>query len=218
MNKKPKIYGSIIAIVLTLFILSTALESSTINDLFWLSAVLGGIGIAAKIVQNKKLSQHLNQLNQRQQTGINFGIDDCRDIAKEWAKNNYSGELKKAKGMSFDWTQASSDIAPVYDFSKEEWIHARYFYTQYGPKNKGTLIFIDATNGEVMSPKPVKKHKLKDEPFEHLEMYRMTRKMAGRIGMSNGEQNHRNPGYVPVSGIPVNQDMMPQEHDTGENN
>lgn len=214
MNRKAKIYGGIGGIVLVLFAVSRITNISTVDDLFVLSAVLGGIGIAGKYVKDSKIREKLSQVNQSN-TGIKFGMIDCREIAQEWARQEYSGKIKSKKGMSFDWTQAETDIAPVYDFSEKEWIHVRYFYTQYGPKNKGTLIFVDATNGEPLTSKPVHQDVLKEEPFEHLEMYRMTKSMRSRIAMGGADDQRQVQGVV--NGIPVQQFPQPSQDEGGDN-
>lgn len=211
MNKDARIYGTIIGIVSLLYILSSSFKIASLNDLFVLSAALGFIAIAGKILKDNKIADKLNRLGGAQAKGRRHSLNECREIAKDWAKKNYDGEVKKARGMSFDWTQASTDIAHVYNFKDEEWIEARYFYTPYGPKNKGTLIFVDATYGETITSKPVKKSVLKDEPFEHLEMYRMTKNMRSMVARGNVDGNNQQPM---INGIPVNQNMFQQPNNS----
>lgn len=208
MNRDAKLYGGIIVIVAGLYLAKSTFDNSGLNDLFVLSALLGGIGIAARLVKDKKVKQHLQRFSEDSK-GVNYGFKDCKEIAKEWSKEEYQGRIKGKKGMSFDWSQAKTDIAPVYDFSDDDWIHARYFYTQYGPNNKGTLIFIDATNGRFMTSMPVHKHNLKDDPFMHLEMYRMTKRFASRITHSDDE-NHN---VQALTGIPIQGNVSTTEGD-----
>lgn len=201
MSKGIKFYLVIVTPVALLYVLSSALDISGLRELFLVSGLLAAVYLTGQFFAQLKESEHYKRLNEAtNNTGSVYSIDDCKETAKDWAKRNYSSQIKKKKGMSFEWTQASSDLAPVYDFTSEEWIYVRYFYTNYGPKNKGTLIFIDATNNEFMTSKPVHEQDLKDRPFEHLEMYCMTREMQGRIGVTGNEQNH-NVVYK-VDGIP----------------
>jgi len=202
MNKNAKIYGSIILVLVGLYLLSTFMNISALDDLVIVSVILGGIGVAGKIVKDKKLSNKLKQYSSKGSSGgINYSTDDCKEIAKEWAKNNFHGKINSKKGVSFDWTQSSTEPAPIYNFRDEEWIDVRYFYTPYGSKNQGVFIFIDATNGEHYATKPVKKHEMKENPYNYLESYKHTKRFAGRIrhGDDDGQR-------VPqITGIPVTQ-------------
>jgi hypothetical protein len=202
MNRNARVVTGVAVILLVLSLVGSFVSDYSLTDVVLIYFVAGVIAVGGAAVKRVKIKEYLEEMDDSGSGGSFYSIDECREIAKDWARNNYHGRVKSEKGMSFDWTQASSDIAAVYDFTNQEWIKARYFYTQYGPKDKGTLIFIDATNGEVLSPKPVKRHDLKDEPFEHLEMYRMTRKMRGRITANPDQQNQGqvvNPGGIPAS-------------------
>lgn len=200
MDRDVQVYGGTLLIVGVTYILSTYLNVAALNDLLVLTAVLGAIGLGGKIVKDRKLGEKLSQYSNSNSSGINYSFEQCVEIAKEWSKDHYSGRIKSKKGMSFDWTQASSDPVPVYNFASEEWIMVRYFYTQYGPKNKGTLIFVDATNGDFMTSKPVKWRDVKKEPFKELEMYNMTRRFFRSIPRKEGENQGSGPM---IQGIPI---------------
>lgn len=199
MNHDQKIYGSIIGTVSTLFILSSLMNAAVIQDLFVLSFVLGGIGLAGKIIKDFKIREKIQQ-GRNGGRGWNYGIDECKEIAKEWAKENYKHHIDSKKGLSFDWTQSSSDPVQVYDFEEDEWFWVRYFYTPYGPKSKGTYIFVDADQGEVMTPRPVPYHDQKDDPYMYLEQYRLTKRFASRI-RTGGDDTNNQPVYM--GGIPL---------------
>lgn len=210
MNKDAKIYGGVIVLVVGLYLAKSTFDSNALNDLFVISAVLGAIGIGAKIVQDKKLTSKLQNYSQRSNSGIKYSTNDCKQIAKDWAKKNFHGKINSKKGVSFDWTQSSTDPAQIYDFRNEEWIFIRYFYTPYGPKNKGVFIFVDATNGDHYATKPVDKHEMKDNPYNYLESYRQTKRFAGRIryGDNNDQQ-----GIQAVTGIPITQGSVADPED-----
>lgn len=206
MNKDAKIYGGIIVVVGALYLASSSLDIAGLDDLFMVAAALGGIGIAAKIVQDKKITNRLQNYGKGKGAGIKYSTNDCKEIAKEWAKQNFHGKISSKKGVSFDWTQSSTEPVDVYDFRNEEWIAVRYFYTPYGPKGKGVYIFVDASNGEHYATKPVKKHEMKNNPYNYLESYRQTKRFRGRITHGENEQNQN---IAALTGIPVNQGFQP---------
>lgn len=202
MNRDQKIYGTSIVLIAVLFFLSRSLEIARINDLFITVLVMGVIGLGGKFVRDNKIAEKLSSLKKGQSSGSQYSFTECKEIAVDWAKKNYSNRLDKRKGVSFDWTQASSEPVPVYDFANQEWLTIRYFYTTHGPKNKGALIFVDATNGEVYASKPVKKFGQKTNPFNHLKSYRMTKRRLPSIGaMENGEDISKYPESG--KGVPI---------------
>lgn len=212
MNRDAKLYGGIIVVVAALYLAKSTFDSNALNDLFVVSAVLGAIGIGGKLVQDMKIKNRLNKHRKSKGAGISYSTNACKDIAKEWAKENFHGKINSKKGVSFDWTQSSTDPAQVYDFRNEEWIFIRYFYTPYGPKNQGVFIFVDATNGDHYATKPVKKHEMKDNPYNYLESYRQTKRFAGRIRYGDDDQNQN---IQAVTGIPVTNGYVPESEDEG---
>lgn len=199
MNKDAKIYGGIAVVTIILYVASSSLDIAGLNDLFTITAVLGVIGVAAKIVQDKKIGNKLKKYSQNKSSGTNHSTDQCKEIAQEWAKENFHGKINSKKGVSFDWTQSSTQPAQIYDFRDDQWIDIRYFYSPHGPKNKGVLIFVDATNGEHYASQPVDKHEMKQNPFNYLESYRQTKRFAGRI--THGDEENQN--IKGLTGIPV---------------
>lgn len=214
MNRDAKIYAAVIIPVVVLFIASSVIGVSGLNDLFVVSAVLGVIGVVGKFLKDKKIAQRIQDYNQASKGGgINYSTDDCKDIAKDWAKNNFSGKIKSKKGISFPWTHSSTDPAHIYDVPNEEWIHIRYFYSPKGPKNKGILVFVDATNGEHYASRPVDKKGMKDNPFEYLEAYKQTKKFGHRLANRHHTGDSGRREVVP--GIPLNSNWN-QEGKGGE--
>jgi hypothetical protein len=206
MNKDAKIYGGIIVVVAGLYLASSSLDIAGLDDLFMVAVALGGIGFAAKLVQDKKITNRLQNYGKSSSSGTNYSTNECMEIANEWAKEAFHGKIKSKKGVSFDWTQSSTEPAEVYKFGQDEWLDIRYFYTPHGPKNKAVIIFVDATNGEHYATESVIPDKMKDNPFNYLESYKQTKRMRGRIP-HNGDENNQN--IAALTGIPVNQGFQP---------
>lgn len=130
------------------------------------------------VYNRNKIENILRNKAQNGGTTTNYSIDDCKEIAMDWAGDNFDGDYGKSIG--FSWNVATSDVVPVYDFKSNDFYKCRLFYTNYGDKNTRIYLFIDATNGEVVSPKPGHMVDEKD-PFDSLEEYRLTKKMLPRI-------------------------------------
>jgi len=175
-EKKLYLLGG--ATVLGLYILSSLINDQGINSLFAFGAFIAGIALLYMVYNRNKLETMLKKKSSNKSTKTNYSIDDCRDIAIDWASDNFDGDYGKA--ISFSWNVATSDVVPVYDFKKDDFYKCRLFYTNYGDKNTRMYLFIDATNGEVVSPKPG--HLVDDSnPFDSLEEYRLTKRMLPRI-------------------------------------
>jgi len=130
------------------------------------------------VYNRNKIETMLKDKTNNGSTKTNHSIDDCKEIAIEWASDNFDGDYGKSIG--FSWNVATSDVVPVYDFKTDEFYKCRLFYTNYGDKNTRIYLFIDATNGEVVSPKPG--HMVDEtDPFDSLEEYRLTKRMLPRI-------------------------------------
>lgn len=199
MNKNQKLSGTIFVLLTGLYVVNSWISSSALSNVFIAAILVAVVWFAGQLWKNMKLSEKIKEVSNNG-SKTSYSYSECKEIAKEWSKNEYDGRIKSQKGISFDWTQAKHDITQVFDFRKQEWIDVRYFYTQYGPKNKGALIFINASNGEFMTHFPVKKHDLKDNPFQHLSMYKMTMKYRHRINqMENGD----NQSIQGLQGIPI---------------
>lgn len=210
MNRDAKIYGITIVVVAGLYLAKSTYDKSALNDLFVLSALLGAIGLGAKIVQDKKITNKLKDYGSKGSSGANYSTNECKEIAKEWAKENFHGKINSKKGVSFDWTQSSTEPAEIYKFGDDEWIDVRYFYTPYGPKNQGVFIFIDATNGGHYATKPVDRNNMKHNPYNYLESYKQTKRMRGRIP-HNSDENNQN--IQALTGIPVTQGSVADPED-----
>jgi len=164
--------------VLGLYILSSIINNQSINSLFGFAAFAGGMGLLYMFYNRNKIENMIKNNANNTSTKTNYGIDDCKDIAVDWAKDNFDGDYGKSIG--FSWNVATSDVVPVFDFKTNEFYKCRLFYTNYGDKNTRIYLFIDATNGEVVSPKPGHMVDEKD-PFNSLEEYRLTKRHLPRI-------------------------------------
>lgn len=213
MNREEQLFGGMIVIVAGLYLAKSFFDNSALNDLFVASALVTSIGIGAKIVQNKKITNAFKKYSQNKGGGPNYSTDECKEIAKDWAKKNFHGRINSKKGISFDWTQSSTQPGQVYDQRQDEWIDVRYFYSPHGPKNKAVLIFVDATNGKHYATESVIPHKMKDNPFNYLESYKQTKRFASHIARANNQEETR---VGTVTGIPVNQNFVPQPDQEGE--
>lgn len=186
--EQKKLYFTSGTAVLLLYVISSIINNQSINSLFAFTAFMAGVGLVYMFYKRNKIENFMKQNSKNGSTKTNFSIDDCKDIAIDWAKNNFDGDY--GNSISFSWNVATSDIAPVYDFAQEEFYKVRLFYTNYGDKNTRIYLFIDATNGEVISPKPGNKVD-EDNPFWSLEEYKITRKNMGRIlSMRNSEDGN----------------------------
>lgn len=165
-------------IVLGLYILSSIINNQSINSLFAFAAFMIGTGLVYMFYNKNKIENVIKRNTSNGSTKTNYSIDDCKEIAMDWAKDNFDGDY--GKSISFSWNVATSDEAPVYDFKQNEFYKCRLFYTNYGDKNTRIYLYIDATNGEVVSPKPGNKVNDND-PFMALEEYKLTRRNMGRL-------------------------------------
>lgn len=179
--QKDKIYIGIIIALLGLFLSSLIFQNSTLQDIKWFTLFAAVILAAWKFLRQTKISNKIKKYTDQKSSNsrVNYNIKECEKIAKNWAKNSFD-HLNKGEDLSFAWNRATSDLAPVYDFQSGEFINARYFYTNYGPNNKPIYIFVDATNGEVISPKPDDKVNA-GRPFDSLEGYKLTKKTLPRL-------------------------------------
>jgi hypothetical protein len=189
--KKDKLYITLIIALLGIFTLSLVLQNSALNDLKWFALFAAAIlGFYRLLKQNKfsnKLKQYSNK-NQNQ-SGEIHGVKECEQMAKDWAKDSYD-HLTQGQELSFAWNRAKTDKAPLYDFSSEEFTTVRYFYTNYGPKDKPTYIYVDATNGGVISSKPAEDVN-SDKPFDALEGYKLTKKALPRLISAQAQKDDK---------------------------
>lgn len=200
MNKNQKLSAGIFVLLAGLYVVNSWISSSALSNVLVAAILVAVVWFAGQLWKNMKLSEKIKEVSSNNSKN-SYSYEECKQIAKDWSKKEYDGRIKSQKGISFDWTQAKHDLTQVFNFRQQEWIDVRYFYSQYGPKNKGALIFVDASNGGVLSHTPVKKHNLKDNPFQHLSMYRMTMKYRHRI---NQMENNDNQNIQSIQGIPVN--------------
>jgi hypothetical protein len=185
--KEKTLYFASGTTVLGLYILSSFLNNQSINSLFGFAAFAGGIGLVYMFYNRNKIENMLKDKTSNGSTKTNYSIDDCKVIAIDWASKNFDGDYGKSIG--FSWNVATSDVVPVFDFKTNEFYKCRLFYTNYGDKNTRIYLFIDATNGEVVSPKPGHMVDEKD-PFDSLEEYRLTKRMLPRIlNMRSRDEN-----------------------------
>lgn len=164
--------------VLGLYILSSIVNNQSINSLFGFAAFAGGMGLLYMVYNRNKIEKMIREKSANKSTQTNYSIDDCKEIAINWADSNFDGDYGKSIG--FSWNVATSDVVPVFDFKTNDFYKCRLFYTNYGDKNTRIYLFIDATNGEVVSSKPGDKVDEKN-PFDSLEEYRLTKRHLPRI-------------------------------------
>jgi hypothetical protein len=185
--KQKTLYFLSAVTILGLYLVSTVINDTSINSVFALGAVLGGLGLVYTIYNRNKIENIIEKNTSNGSTRTNYSINDCKEIAMDWARKEFDNNHGKALG--FSWNVATSDKAPVFDFQQREFYTARLFYTNYGDKNTRIYLFIDATNGEVISPKPGQMVN-ENDPFMALEEYRLTRKHLPRImAMQNRSGN-----------------------------
>jgi hypothetical protein len=177
MEQQKLVIGSIIAII-GLFGISYSINDGSLKQLIYFAAfalVIFLIGMQLKQSKTKNILQRIQGRNGNTGTAT---FQDCKEIAEDFAKEEYGDE--PGKSIDFDWSTAKSDMDWVYDLREQEFIVARYFYTQYGPHDTGTYIFVDATNGEFMTSKPAGKQSQREDPFSALDAYdkKLKRRMA----------------------------------------
>lgn len=179
--QQDKTYIGLIIALTSIFAASLIFQNSTLQDIKWFALFAAAVLAAWKFLRHTKFSKKLQNYAEKNNatSDANYSIKECENIAKNWAKDSFD-HINTGEELSFAWNRATSDIAPVYHFQSGEFIQARYFYTNYGPKNKPIYIFVDATNGSVISPKPDDKVD-STEPFESLEGYKLTKKMLPRL-------------------------------------
>lgn len=186
---QDKIYIGLIVGLVGLFLASLIFQNSALQDIKWFSLFAAAVLGAWKFLRQTKISNTIQKYSSQKNnsSGANYGIKECEEKAKEWAKDSYD-HISKGQELSFAWNRAKTDIAPLYDFSSGEFTKVRYFYTNYGPKNKPTYIYVDATNGTVITSFP--DDSVDDSnPFDALEGYKLTKKTLPRLISAQAKQD-----------------------------
>ena len=189
--KEDKLYITLILALVALFIVSTILQNSALNDLKWFALFAAGVLGFYRVLKQTKFSNKLkNYANRKEnQSGEVYGIKECEEMAKDWAKKSYD-HVTKGQELSFAWNRAKTDKAPLYDFTNQEFTSVRYFYTNYGPKDKPTYIYVDATNGGVISSTPAEEVD-KHNPFDALEGYKLTKKALRQLVSAQAQKDDK---------------------------
>jgi hypothetical protein len=177
MEQQKLVIGSILAMI-ALFGIGYSINPGSLQQIMYFAGFAVLVFLIGMQLKQAKTKNILKNIQGSKGSNGNANFQECKKIAKNFAKEEYGDEPGKA--IDFDWSQAKSDMDWVYDLREQEFIVARYFYTQYGPHDTGTYIFVDATNGEFMTSKPAGKKSQREDPFSALDAYdkKLKRRMA----------------------------------------